>query len=218
MRTILNLELEYGNSRLWLGARIVAGNIEVGKKFLAVAHNFVFQEKFEYNSLIEISRLRERIEIELAQEKTKGKNVKLGFGGIADIEFVMQILQLIHGKKNPRLRETNTIEAINKFVEHGMIDQFKAEKVKENYLFLRNLECALRIIGVTPSNNLPKDTSDLAQLGRLMSYEGSDTKILANNLLNDYEKHTTHMREYYRDTIGQLLRTGRGSVSDNTSV
>ena len=39
-----------------------------------------------------------------------------------------------------------------------------------------------------------------------------------NNLLNDYEKHTTHMREYYRDTIGQLLRAGSGSVSDNTSV
>ena len=113
-------------ARIWeqqamVRARVVAGNKEVGKKFLVVAHNFVFQEKFEYNSLIEISRLRERIEIELAQEKTKGKNVKLGFGGIADIEFVMQILQLIHGKKNPRLRETNTIEAINKFVKHGML-------------------------------------------------------------------------------------------------
>ena len=210
-------------ARIWeqqamVRARVVAGNKEVGKKFLAVAHNFVFQEKFEYSSLIEISRLRERIEIELAQEKTKGKNVKLGFGAIADIEFVMQILQLIHGKKNPRLRETNTIEAINKFVEHGMIDQLKAEKVKENYLFLRKLECALRIIGVTPSNNLPKDPSDLAQLSRLMSYKGSDAKNLGKNLLNDYKKHTTHMREYYRDTIGQLLRTGRGSVSDNTSV
>ena len=158
------------------------------------------------------------MEIELAQEKIKGKNVKLGFGGIADIEFVMQILQLIHGQKNPRLRETNTMEAINKFVKNGMIDQFKAEKVKENYLFLRKLECALRIIHVKPSNNLPKDTSDLAQLARLMSYKGSNAKNLADNLLNDYEKHTTLMREYYRDTIGQLLRTGRGSVSDNTSI
>jgi len=208
-------------ARIWeqqamVRARIVAGNIEVGKKFLEVAHNFVYQEKFEYSSLIEISRLRERMEIELAQEKSKGKNVKLGFGGIADIEFVVQILQLIHGKKIPSLREPNTMEAINKFVKHGIIDQVKAEKVKENYLFLRKLECALRIIRVTPSNNLPKDTSDLAQLARLMSYEGSDAKILANNLLNDYEKHTKHMREYFRDTIGQLLRAGRGSVSDST--
>ena len=79
---------------------------------------------------MENARLRERMEWELAKEKIKGKNVKLGYGGIADIEFTMQILQLIHGKKNPRLRETNTIEAINKFVEHGMIDQLKAEKVK----------------------------------------------------------------------------------------
>lgn len=205
-------------ARIWeqqamVRARVVAGNREVGKRFLEVAHNFVFQDNFEYSSLIEISRLRERMELELAQEKTKGKNVKLGFGGIADIEFTMQILQLIHGKKNPRLRETNTIEALNKFVAHGMIDQVKADQAKENYLFLRKLECALRIIRETPTNSLPKDIRDLAQLARLMSYEGNDAENLSNNLLKDYEKHTTQMRDYYRETIGQLLRTGPRSAS-----
>ena len=205
-------------ARIWeqqamVRARVVAGNREVGKWFLEVAHNFVFQGNFEYSSLIEISRLRERMETELAREKTRGKNVKLGFGGIADIEFTMQILQLIHGKKNPPLRETNTVGAINKFVAHGMIDQVKADQAKENYLFLRKLECALRIIRETPTNSLPKDKRDLAQLARLMSYEGSDVENLANDLLKDYEKHTTQMRRYYRDTIGQLLRTGPRSSS-----
>jgi len=153
------------------------------------------------------------MELELAQEKIKGKNVKLGFGGIADIEFTMQILQLMHGKKNPRLRQTNTVGAINMFVAQGMIDQTKAEQAKENYLFLRRLECALRIIRQTPTNNLPKDTRDLAQLARLMAYEGNDPENLSTALLKDYEMHTSQMREYYRETIGQLLRTGPRSSS-----
>ena len=205
-------------ARIWeqqamVRARMVAGDREVGRRFLEVAHNFVFQDNFEYSSLIEISRLRERMELELAQEKTKGKNVKLGFGGIADIEFTMQILQLIHGKKNPRLRETNTVGALNLFVDHGMVDRVKADQAKENYLFLRRLECALRIIRETPTNSLPKDTLDLAQLARLMSYKGDDAGLLADALRKDYEKHTKQMRKYYRDTIGKLLRTGPRSPS-----
>ena len=153
------------------------------------------------------------MELELGQENAKGKNVKLGFGGIADIEFAMQILQLMHGKKNPRLRKTNTMSALDIFVAQGMIDQSKADKAKENYLFLRRLECALRIIRETPTNNLPKEVRDLAQLARLMSYTGNDEDKLANALLKDYEKHTVQMREYYREIIGQLLRTGPRSSS-----
>ncbi|MBT6717688.1 MAG: bifunctional [glutamate--ammonia ligase]-adenylyl-L-tyrosine phosphorylase/[glutamate--ammonia-ligase] adenylyltransferase [Nitrospina sp.] len=205
-------------ARIWeqqamVRARVVAGNKEVGKKFMERVHEFVFKDDFEYSALIEISRMRERMELELAQEKIKGKNVKLGFGGIADIEFTMQILQLMHGKKNPRLRQTNTVGAINMFVAQGMIDQTKAEQAKENYLFLRRLECALRIIRQTPTNNLPKDTRDLAQLARLMAYEGNDPENLSTALLKDYEMHTSQMREYYRETIGQLLRTGPRSSS-----
>ena len=200
-------------ARIWeqqamVRARMVSGDKDIGQKFIGVVHDFVFRDKFEYSALIEISRLRERMELELAEEKTKGKNVKLGYGGIADIEFTIQILQLIHGGKNPRLRKTNTIESINMFVAHGMIDQVKADLVKENYLFLRKLECALRIIRQAPTNTLPKEITELAQLARLLSYSGDDADTLVNALLHDYEKHTKQMREYYRETVGQLLRTG----------
>jgi len=203
-------------ARIWeqqamIKARIVGGNKEVGNKFMGVAHDFVFRNNFEYSDLIEISRLRERMELELAKEGIKGKNVKLGYGGIADIEFTIQILQLIHGKKNPRLRQTNTINSINMFVVHGMIDQAEADLIKDNYLFLRKLECALRVIRRAPTNFLPKETIELAQLARFMSYSGNDPDVIANALLNDYKKHTEKMRKYYRKTIGQLLRTGPSS-------
>ena len=201
-------------ARIWeqqalVRARFVAGNAEVGKKFIEAVHQFVYQDKFEYGSLIEISRLRERMEQELAKESTKGKNVKLGFGGLADIEFAVQIIQLMHGKKFPRLRQTNTLSALKSFVALGLIDQDMAEELQDSYLFLRNLECALRIIRQTPTNTLPKDNKELAPLARLLGYE--DAAIQAGSLLIDYDRHTQRVRKHYRKTIGNLLRAGQAA-------
>ena len=201
-------------ARIWeqqalVRARFVAGNAEVGKKFIEAVHQFVYQDKFEYGSLIEISRLRERMEQELAKESTKGKNVKLGFGGLADIEFAVQIIQLMHGKKFPRLRQTNTLSALKSFVALGLIDQDMAEELQDSYLFLRNLECALRIIRQTPTNTLPKDNKELAPLARLLGYE--DAEIQAGSLLIDYDFHTQRVRKHYRKTIGNLLRAGQAA-------
>ncbi len=197
-------------ARIWeqqalVRARFVAGNAEVGKKFIESAHNFAYHDKFEYVFLIEISRLRERMEQELAKEATKGKNVKLGFGGLADIEFAMQILQLKHGKKFERLRQTNTLSALLSFVALGLVDQDMAEELRDSYLFLRNLECALRIIRQTPTNTLPKDNKELAPVARLLGYEGKDPETLTSSLLTDYDRHTRQVRKYYRKTIGHLL-------------
>jgi glutamate-ammonia-ligase adenylyltransferase len=201
-------------ARIWeqqalVRARFVAGNAEVGKKFIEAVHQFVYQDKFKYGSLIEISRLRERMEQELAKESTKGKNVKLGFGGLADIEFAVQIIQLMHGKKFPRLRQTNTLSALKSFVALGLIDQDMAEELQDSYLFLRNLECALRIIRQTPTNTLPKDNKELAPLARLLGYE--DAEIQAGSLLIDYDRHTQRVRKHYRKTIGNLLRAGQAA-------
>ncbi len=198
-------------ARIWeqqalVRARFVAGNSRVGEKFLEAAHKFVYQDKFEYESLIEISRLRERMELELAKESTKGKNVKLGFGGLADIEFAVQILQLMHGKKFSKLRQTNTLSALKKFVALGLVDQGVAEELQQSYLFLRNLECALRIIRQTPTNTLPKENKDLAPLARLLGYAGNDAETLTSALLTDYASHTERVRKHYRKTIGNLLR------------
>jgi|FLOH01.1.fsa_nt_gi [glutamine synthetase] adenylyltransferase / [glutamine synthetase]-adenylyl-L-tyrosine phosphorylase len=198
-------------ARIWeqqalVRARFVAGNVEVGKKFIESAHKFVYQGKFEYGSLIEISRLRERMELELAKESTKGKNVKLGFGGLADIEFAVQILQLMHGKKFERLRQTNTLSSLQSFVSLGLVDQGLAEELQGSYLFLRNLECVLRIIRQTPTNTLPKDNEELAPVARLLGYEGDAVETLADALLADYERHTQQVRKHYRKTIGNLLR------------
>lgn len=188
-------------------AGFVAGNEQTGRNFLEVAQEFTYRSKLEYGSLIEISRLRERMEKELAQESTMGKNVKLGFGGLADIEFTVQILQMMHGKKNPRLRETNTLAAVAQFSALGMLDHDESESLRKNYLFLRNLECALRIMNPASTNHLPKKQDALLVLAKLLGYGNTDSSDPAGKLMEDYDQNTKEVRAFYRKTIDTLLRT-----------
>jgi len=187
--------------------RFVAGNPELGEKFLKVAHEFTYHKKFEYGSLIEISRLRERMEKELARESKKGKNIKLGFGGLVDIEFTLQILQMMHGYQNPKLRCTNMPEVIKIVSAYGIMDQASADQMLENYLFLRNLECALRLVRQSSSSNLPKDKKSQAALARLLGYEEAGADQRADALMRDYDATTRRVREFYRKTLDTWLRT-----------
>jgi glutamate-ammonia-ligase adenylyltransferase len=187
--------------------RFVAGNFELGKKFLKVAHEFTYRKKLEYGSLIEISRLRERMEKELARESKKGKNIKLGFGGLADIEFILQILQMMHGYQNPKLRCTNMPEILKVVSAYGILDQTSADQVLANYLFLRNLECALRIVKPSSSSYLPKDKNSQGALARLLGYKEAGTDQRADALMLDYDTTTRRVREFYRKTLDTWLRT-----------
>jgi len=188
-------------------ARFVAGNPDLGKQFLKIVHHFTYQPKLEYGSLIEISRLRERMEKELAQELQKGKNIKLGYGGLADIEFTVQILQLMHGHRNAKLRSTNTLDVIRTLSSHGIWEHTLAEQVQENYLFLRNLECAMRLINPNAGQHLPKDETSLAILARLMDYPGETFSEQAQSLIEKYEKTIREVREFYSSNLNTLLRT-----------
>ncbi|MGV7221466.1 MAG: bifunctional [glutamate--ammonia ligase]-adenylyl-L-tyrosine phosphorylase/[glutamate--ammonia-ligase] adenylyltransferase [Nitrospinales bacterium] len=190
-------------------ARFVAGNPELGEKFKEMVNEYVYQSKLDNNSLVEISRLRTRMEKELAQEDKKGKNVKLGFGGLADIEFLTQILQLMHGGRNPKLRISNTIDALEALSINGFIDYDQCNQMKKNYLFLRNLECALRLRSEKSENHLPKDNEKIAQLARLLSYQEKKTDVLAEKIMKDYENSTKQVREIYSANLTTLLRSAR---------
>ncbi|KMP11791.1 hypothetical protein UR09_02515 [Candidatus Nitromaritima sp. SCGC AAA799-A02] len=188
-------------------ARFVAGNERVGQDFLEVARKFTYRPKLEYGSLIEISRLRERMEKELAREASRGKNVKLGFGGLADIEFTVQILQMMHGYKHFKLRETNTLAVVAQFDALGILDYEETDRLRHNYLFLRNVECALRILNPASSNHLPKGKDFLRVLARLLGYEEKNDDDPSALFMEDYDRVTKEVRAFYRKTIDTLLRT-----------
>jgi glutamate-ammonia-ligase adenylyltransferase len=186
-------------------ARFIAGSSEVGKRFIQLAHNFTYRPKLEYGSLIEISRLRDRMETELAQESKKGIDVKLGAGGLADIEFSVQVLQLMHGYRNPKLRNGNTFENIKLLSNYGILDNRQAANLGKHYHFLRNVECALRLLSEQYSSHLPKDEQALTVLARLLGY--SDSSEEAGVFMEDYKKITRDVRKFYKANLDILLRT-----------
>ena len=188
-------------------ARFIAGSPDVGKKFIELAHNFTYRSKLEYGSLIEISRLRDRMETELAQESKKGINVKLGAGGLADIEFSVQVLQLMHGHRNPKLRSGNTFENIRLLSNYGILDDRQAANLGKHYHFLRNVECALRLLSEQYSSHLPKDEQALSVLARLLGYSGNDFSEEAAAFMEDYKKTTHDVRNFYKANLDILLRT-----------
>jgi len=186
-------------------ARFIAGSPEVGKNFIQLAHRFAYRPKLEYGSLIEISRLRDRMETELAQESKKGINVKLGAGGLADIEFSVQVLQLMHGHRNPKLRSGNTFENIQLLSNYGILGHDQAADLGKHYHFLRNVECALRLLSEQYSSHLPKDEETLTVLARLLGY--SDSPEEARIFMEAYKKITQDVRKFYKANLDILLRT-----------
>ena len=201
-----------GRARTWeqqamVRARFIAGNHQTGQNFINMVKNFTYRPKLEYESIIEISRLRERIEKGLAEETIKGKNVKLGYGGLADIEFAVQILQMMHGGKNIRLRETNTLSAVVQLDTLGIIDHKDSENIKKHYLFMRNLECALRIQNHTLMSHLPKEQEKLLILAKFLRYSGKNQTDIVEKFRSDYSQRTKEIRVFYSKTIDTLLRT-----------
>ncbi len=92
----------------------------------------------------EIDHLRERMEKEIAREKPGRYNLKTGYGGLVDIEFLTQFLQLRHGKNHPSLQTPNTLEALRALARENILSEPLAEELKASYLFLRRLQTRLR--------------------------------------------------------------------------
>jgi glutamate-ammonia-ligase adenylyltransferase len=113
---------------------------------------------------------------------------------------------MMHGKKHIRLRETNTPSLLSHFGSLGLLGYEESEKLQRNYLFLRNLECVLRILNPSPTNYLPREEKSLAVLARLLDYAGETSVGLASELMEDYDRNTKEVRAFYRKTIDTLLR------------
>ena len=157
----------------------------------------VFDEEFTAGMADEIGKMRKRMEKELAHEDTDTFHLKFGEGGIVDIEFVVQVLQLKHGGKEKGVRNANTLQALKKLKECGFILEKDYADLSESYIFLRTVENRLRIVHDRPLNILLKSSEKLVKLARRMGYKETEEESPGAQLLRDYELHTERVREIY---------------------
>ncbi|HET9595661.1 MAG TPA: bifunctional [glutamate--ammonia ligase]-adenylyl-L-tyrosine phosphorylase/[glutamate--ammonia-ligase] adenylyltransferase, partial [Anaeromyxobacteraceae bacterium] len=146
----------------------------------------------------EIRRMRERIELELGREAARGPNPKTGRGGLVDVEFAAQFLQLAHGHAHPAVRSPSTLTALARLREAGLLREAPYQALAKGYEFLRRLELRLRIVHDYTIDHLPKGAVPLAQLARRFGYMGDDP---GGRLVAEYGRVTRDVRAAFDEVV-----------------
>ncbi len=187
------------SARLWerqalIKARNVAGNSELGKEVMEGIASFVYNRGIDEDGRKEMIHLRERMEKELAKEGPERYNVKTGRGGIVDIEFAAQFLQLRHGRELTELRMSNTVNALDALVSSGLITSEDHSALKGAYLFLMKAENRLRILHNVSTDQMDLHPGKVDKLAKRLGYHGDAPHDL---FLKDYREHTEKVRNIY---------------------
>jgi glutamate-ammonia-ligase adenylyltransferase len=151
-----------------LKARPVAGNLRVGQAFLQQCTGLLREPRPRESVLASLQRMRESTRSKLSRGLETGRNIKLGSGGIRDVEFLVQGLQLIHAAEGGEILSGNTLAALASLRERGILKDVEAENLRRDYLFLRRIEHYLQIFEDRQTHTLPRDSRELQALSRRM--------------------------------------------------
>ncbi len=180
-----------------LRARAAAGDPALGAEAMRIAHAAAFEMPSDTRSVAEeIHRLRARLERENSQERHGRYDLKLGRGGLVDVEFAVQLLQIKHGK-DPRVRTTETAVALEALAASGYLDPEQAELLRDGYAFLRKLEQRIRILHASAAHLLEERAPGLLPLARRMGIRDRRGSEAAAELIARYRAVTERVRATY---------------------
>jgi glutamate-ammonia-ligase adenylyltransferase len=163
----------------YVKARTIAGDVALGNELLAHLQPWVYQRYLNRADITGIKALKRRIEQRAVREGANLRDVKSGHGGLRDIEFVIQFLQLLNGGDLPDIRTGNTLEAIRTLERAHCLTTQEASLLSENYEFLRRVEHRLQIMYDLQTHALPVEEDDLRKLAIRMHYAGDANQALA---------------------------------------
>jgi glutamate-ammonia-ligase adenylyltransferase len=163
----------------WVKARPVAGDGIAGKRLLETLRPFVYRKYLDYTAFAGLREMKALIDTEVAR-KDLASNLKLGPGGIREIEFVVQLLQLIRGGREPSLRETGLLPALAACERLGVLPLSGAKRLRGAYRFLRRLENRVQMLRDEQTHDLPEDDFTRARLAAALGF--ADWNALAREL------------------------------------
>ena len=192
---------ELWERQMLIKARAVAGNKQFGADFIGQLAPFVYPRTHFQNPAESVARIKARIEAGLSDET----NVKLRAGGIRDIEFIVQTLQLLNGGKNTGIREGGTLPAIRKLTAQQLLSEDEENRLTSAYVFLRTLEHMLQMELNTQTHNIPVNPHARVTLARRMGFEDY------RGLMRTLEGHLDGVRRIYDGMLS--LPRHEGAVS-----
>ncbi|HEY5523007.1 MAG TPA: bifunctional [glutamate--ammonia ligase]-adenylyl-L-tyrosine phosphorylase/[glutamate--ammonia-ligase] adenylyltransferase, partial [Desulfuromonadaceae bacterium] len=201
--TSLESFLEYHRSEAQIWERqaltkacVVMGNDKLASQLHDIIRHTIYGATIDDEGRQEIRRLRMRMENELARETDGSYNIKTGRGGMVDVEFAVQYLQLKEGWRYPELRTTSTVVALKEISTLGLLPDESAQTLLTGYKFLRKLENRLRIVHDYSVNDLSGTRIYLNKLARRLGYDPK-LKNPGAALICDYEEMTGKIREVF---------------------
>lgn len=155
----------------WQKARVIAGDFPAGAEFLKLLRPFVYRRYLDFSALEGVRTMKDSIQQEVAR-KDRGDDIKLGPGGIREVEFLVQALQLIRGGREPLLRTARFHDALNALVETHQLDADTAASLRNAYRYLRIVENRVQMLRDEQTHLLPSNESDRSRVARGMGYDG----------------------------------------------
>jgi len=158
-------------------ARPCAGDIEAGETFLKALSPFVWRKYMDFAALADIHAMKRQIHAYRGHGEiaVAGHNIKLGRGGIREIEFFVQTQQLIAGGRHPELRDPRTLTTLAFLADGQWVDQVARRELEAAYLFLRRVEHRLQMVADEQTHTLPSDHELLTSFVRFLGFDSVDT-------------------------------------------
>ncbi|MCC7373925.1 MAG: bifunctional [glutamate--ammonia ligase]-adenylyl-L-tyrosine phosphorylase/[glutamate--ammonia-ligase] adenylyltransferase [Verrucomicrobiales bacterium] len=194
-----NFYAEWGQTwerMMLIKARRVAGDETLAGEFLEVIQPFRYPRSVSEGLLREMAEMKARTEREVVRAGEIDRNVKLGRGGIREIEFVAQTLQVLHGGRNPFLQTHQTLEALPKLASYELLKKSESASLLEAYRFLRDVEHRLQMEDHRQTHTLPVSDDSLQRIARLMGFDDRP------GFQSALSQHAQRVRRIYEEVLG----------------
>ncbi|PAZ10365.1 bifunctional glutamine-synthetase adenylyltransferase/deadenyltransferase [Streptomyces sp. SA15] len=190
-----------------LKARPVAGDAELGEQYVAALEPLVWKAAERENFVPDVQKMRRRV-VENIPAAEIERELKLGPGGLRDVEFAVQLLQLVHGRADASLRSGTTLDALQALAAGGYVGRADAVQLDDAYRFLRSMEHRIQLYRLRRTHLVPEDEADLRRLGRSLGLRADPVA----ELTREWKRHTSvvrrlHEKLFYRpllDAVAQL--------------
>ncbi|MEU0900306.1 bifunctional [glutamine synthetase] adenylyltransferase/[glutamine synthetase]-adenylyl-L-tyrosine phosphorylase [Streptomyces massasporeus] len=198
-----------------LKARPVAGDLDLGAEYVAAVQPLVWKAAERENFVPDVQKMRRRV-VENIPVAEVDRQLKLGPGGLRDVEFAVQLLQLVHGRADTSLRSGTTLDALGALAAGGYVGRADAAQLDEAYRFLRSMEHRIQLFRLRRTHLVPEDEAELRRIGRSLGLR----KDPVADLHREWRRHAgvvrrLHEKLFYRpllDAVAQLA-TGEARLS-----
>ncbi|MDX1659724.1 MAG: bifunctional [glutamine synthetase] adenylyltransferase/[glutamine synthetase]-adenylyl-L-tyrosine phosphorylase [Nitriliruptorales bacterium] len=195
-----------------LKARPVAGDRELASQLLQEAEPFVYPDELDPNVVAEIREMKGRVEAKPEVVRHGQRQVKLGPGGLRDIEFAVQLLQLVHGRADRSLRITGTLPALEALARGGYIADEDAETFAEAYRMLRRVEHRLQLAKERRTHTIPDDEDRQEWLARSLGYSAEGDAPARSEFLRDLRRVQGEVRDLHSKLFFRPLLESHAAV------